>query len=297
MQPTRTFSPALTAFMERERLPAAMLDTIQNVHAPLAEHIAARAKGYAQPYLVGICGAQGSGKSTLTGVLYELLTEAGLVTAVMSLDDFYLGRAARAQLARDVHPLLATRGVPGTHDVALCERTFDALRGSDSVPIPSFDKAIDDCRPAADWPRVEAPAAVIVFEGWCVGAQAQEESALREPVNELERRDDPDGIWRRYVNAQLATRYRSLFERIDELVLLQAPTFETVFEWRAEQEGKLRDRVERAGGDASKVMDEPALQRFIAHYERITRHIMREMPARADVLIELDANRRAVWRA
>ena len=36
-----------------------------------------------------------------------------------SMDDLYLGRAARVDLARRIHPLLATRGVPGTHDPML----------------------------------------------------------------------------------------------------------------------------------------------------------------------------------
>jgi D-glycerate 3-kinase len=31
--------------------------------------------------------------------------------------------------------------------------------------------------------------------------------------------------------------------------------------------------------------------RFIAHYERITRHLLDEMPARADILLHLDAAR------
>ncbi len=47
--------------------------------------------------------------------------------------------------------------------------------------------------------------------------------------------------------------------------------------------------MEREGGDASRVMDEAAIARFIAHYERVTRHILAEMPARADHLISLDA--------
>lgn len=287
------FSPTLNALLERERLPPSMLETIEAVHVPLAEHLAARKRGHEEPFLVGICGAQGSGKSTLTTLLPELFADRGLTVAVLSLDDVYLGGGAREDLARQVHPLLATRGVPGTHDVALAERTFDALRGSDAVAMPSFDKALDDRRPVADWLRVAAPVDIVLFEGWCVGASPQSDAALQEPINELERQHDAQGVWRRYVNTQLGTRYRALFARIDELVLLQAPTFEVVYEWRAEQERKLRERLERSGGDTSRLMNEAALRHFIAHYERLTRHIMSEMPARADVVIELDAARHA----
>jgi D-glycerate 3-kinase len=291
-------SSALKALLERERLPDGMLDTISAVHVPLADYIGARIDARAgrlgTPFTIGICGAQGSGKSTLAMILRALLAERGRSIALLSLDDFYLGRAERARLAQQVHPLLATRGVPGTHDVDLAEQTFEALNGTGTVAIPSFDKARDERRPVADWTSVAAPVDVILFEGWCVGARPQEEAALREPVNELERRRDGEGTWRRYVNEQLETRYRPLFERVDDLVLLKAPSFEVVYEWRAEQERKLRERLEREGGDTSRLMDEAMLRDFIAHYERLTRHILTEMPARADIVIDLDAQRRPV---
>lgn len=298
MRQQTSFSPALKALLERERLPHRMLDAIAAVYAPLADHIGARLDARTgrrgKPFTVGICGAQGSGKSTLTMILEALLAERGRSIATLSLDDFYVGRAERACLAQQVHPLLATRGVPGTHDVELAEQTFEALSGTGTVAIPSFDKARDERRPRADWTSVAAPVEVILFEGWCVGARPQEEAALRDPVNELERRRDGDGTWRRHVNQQLATRYRALFERIDELVLLKAPSFEVVYEWRAEQERKLRERLEREAGDTSRLMDEAMLRDFIAHYERLTRHILTEMPARADIVIDLDAQRRPV---
>ena len=75
------------------------------------------------------------------------------------------------------------------------------------------------------------------------------------------------------------------------LLLLEAPSFDVVHGWRLEQEHKLRDRVTADGGDVSRVMDDAGVARFISHYERITRHILREMPGRADVVLELDAHR------
>jgi D-glycerate 3-kinase len=70
-------------------------------------------------FVLGLCGAQGSGKSTLAAALARMLARDGTRTAILSLDDIYLTRAERLQLAREVHPLFATRGAPGTHDVAL----------------------------------------------------------------------------------------------------------------------------------------------------------------------------------
>jgi D-glycerate 3-kinase len=292
MHNERSPSPTLVELLDRERLPRSVLETIASVYEPLAVHIAAGASSRGKPSVVGLCGPQGSGKSTVASILRELLAARGLSAAVVSLDDFYLTRSERRELADRIHPLLATRGVPGTHDVALAERTFDALGRTGPVALPSFDKASDDRRAQSEWITVTAPMDIVIFEGWCVGARPQSEAALREPINDLERECDPNGLWRTYVNERLREHYARLFARIDELVLLQAPTFDVVYQWRAEQERKLRGRAQHAGGDISRVMSETELRRFIAHYERLTRHVMSEMPARADVVIELNESRR-----
>lgn len=272
-----------------------MISPIEPEHRVIAQHIAERA--YNSRFrdtclVVGLCGAQGSGKSTLAVVLRRLLPEHGLAAATLSLDDFYLPLQARAELARTVHPLLRTRGVPGTHDVALALSVLDALRGPGRVALPAFDKALDDRRPASEWPQVQAPVQVIVLEGWCVGAVPQPEAALLNPVNALESEEDPDGTWRRYVNDALARTYAPLFRQLGFLLLLAAPGFEVVYRWRLEQEQQLRRRVAGQGGGASGLMSDAQLRRFISHYERLTRHILREMPARADLLVRLDPQRR-----
>ena len=281
-------------FLERERLPASYRALIDRLHAPLAAEIAERAAATGGLLTVGLCGAQGSGKSTLVASLKVLLEHAGLPTAVLSIDDLYLTRAERERLAHDVHPLLVTRGVPGTHDVALGMRTLDALATGGPVAIPSFDKGRDDRRPQAQWPVFAGGARVAILEGWCVGAAPQDDAALREPVNALERDEDPDGTWRGYVNAQLRGEYAALFARLMPLLLLRAPSFDCVRGWRMEQEHKLRERVRAAGGDESRVMDDAGVARFIAHYERLTRHILEEMPGRADRVLRIDAQRRPV---
>src|SRR5690606_29727041 len=119
------------------------------------------------------------------------------------------------------------------------------------------------------------PIQVLVFEGWCVGAVAQDSAALAKPINELERECDPHQTWRTYVNEALRLEYPRLFGRLDALVLLQAPAFDVVYEWRLEQERKLRASVGAGRG----IMGDGEIARFIAHYERLTRHISSEMPA------------------
>ncbi|PNU03285.1 adenylyl-sulfate kinase [Novosphingobium guangzhouense] len=236
---------------------------------------------------LGLCGSQGSGKSTLAEALKSALEAEGRRVAVLSLDDLYLGRNARAQLARSIHPLFATRGVPGTHDTACGVALLDAVRAGNAVTLPRFDKGRDE--PAPEGEAVPAGLDLLLFEGWCVGARPQDAEALAVPVNALERDEDPEGVWRGQVNALLGGSYADLFARIDRLVLLAAPGFEVVRGWRGQQEDALRARVTR--GKSTQVMDDAALDRFVQHYERLTRHILAEMPGRADLVLHLAADR------
>jgi len=240
------------------------------------------------PLVVGLCGAQGSGKSTLAGALHARAEAAGLKAAVLSLDDLYLPPEARPV---GVHPLFATRGVPGTHDVALGLRTLDELRAGKSVALPRFDKANDRPAPVSDWPQIDGPVDLVLFEGWCVGARPQAMPALSDPVNALERDEDPDGVWRACVNQRLSTDYAGLWARIDRLILLAAPGFEVVKGWRAQQEDALRQKLRAEGREGAGLMDDQALTRFIAHYERLTRHILVDMPRYADLTVRLGPSR------
>lgn len=235
------------------------------------------------PLVLGIGGAQGSGKSTLAQVLERALRLAGANAAACSIDDFYLARAQRRELAASVHPLLATRGVPGTHDLTLLADTLEALGRTGPVALPSFDKATDDRRPRSAWRRLSGPLDVLVLEGWCIGATAQPAGALAEPVNELEAAEDPDGRWRGYVNACLAGPYAELWRRLHGLIYLEVPDFRAVRRWRAEQELAL---------PAQRRMGPAPLDRFIAHYERLTRWMLAELPARADLVVRLDESHR-----
>lgn len=250
----------------------------------LTERTLARCSGMA---VVGISGAQGSGKSTLTAALHAHFAAHGIATATLSLDDLYLTHAQRARLAAKVHPLLSTRGVPGTHDVALGMATIAALARGEPTLLPRFDKACDDRSPPSETDRSPAATRLLLFEGWCLGARAQTADELVQPVNALEAAEDRDAHWRGYVNAALAGDYAALWRRIDAMAFLRAPDFATVSGWRREQEQALRQR----SGQGPGVMDDAALDRFVAHYERITRHLLADLAARSDLVIELDPDR------
>jgi D-glycerate 3-kinase len=248
-------------------------------------------RSQAGPLIAGLCGAQGIGKSTVSVDVAAGLEARGHRTLILALDDLYLPQDERVRLAETVHPLLETRGVPGTHDIELGLALLHATSRRAPLALPRFDKAIDDRLPRDQWPVVESRPAAILFEGWCVGATAQPEQELVEPVNELERLEDADCIWRRYVNDALERSYQRLFAKLDTLILLAAPSFEIVATWRRQQETHLR-REFPSPGDLAKTMSTTEVDRFVLHYERLTRHILREMPDRADLVLHLDTQRK-----
>lgn len=274
----------LERFIAEEGLPETFRRTVELVCEPLAARAQRRRIDRKRTAVIGLCGAQGSGKSTIARYAARLLERRGLRAVALSLDDFYLTRDARQRLAREVHPLLAVRGPPGTHDVGMLAAAIDQLRSKGKVALPRFDKATDNRTPRGSWQTLASPVDVILLEGWCVGAVSQGRAALATPVNDLERDEDPEGVWRGYVNDQLDGPYQALFARLHDLILLEAPSFEVVVGWRAEQEARLRARG--AGG-----MDEAEIARFVSHYERLTRWILAEMPARTDWVITLDTMR------
>ncbi len=286
-------TPAEKQFLQRNKLPDSYLDSANKWFYPLV----AEFKNPQQPaIIIGINGTQGSGKSTLADYLCTMLGEQGLNCVSLSLDDFYLTRSERKTLAADIHPLLKTRGVPGTHDIALALNTIDSLiKGTGETLVPRFDKSTDDRHSEADWDRVSGPIDVIVFEGWCVGAKPQSEEALAKPVNSLESERDADGIWRNFFNRALTTDYQPLFDKVDKLIMLRAPSFDAVFNWRLEQEQKMIAQLaEQNNTDRSGVMSQAQIAEFIAHYQRITEFSLAEMPSRADHLFQLDAQRQII---
>lgn len=276
--------PWLDDFLPAEGLPASFRATVERICTPVADLAEEAHRALGRTAIVGLCGPQGSGKSTIAAAVREILAARGRTVAVLALDDLYLSKDDRARLAAEVHPLFATRGPPGTHDPALGLEALSVLSRPGELIMPRFDKAADTRRPSSEWAHIRGPVDVVLFEGWCVGARPQPPEALVAPVNALEREEDPDGRWRTFVNTALDGAYGPVFARLHRLVLLAPPGFEVVARWRAEQEAKLRARTGRG-------MSPTAIARFVAHYERLTRWILQEMPSRADLVFRLAADR------
>jgi D-glycerate 3-kinase len=280
--------PVFTERVRAHRIEESSTAGLAAVYLPLAAWVCRQKP--ADTLILGINGAQGSGKSTLCDFLQLVLTEAyGFRVAGFSIDDIYKTRAERERLAREVHPLLLTRGVPGTHDTDLGLETLCALKSARTdtlTPLPAFDKARDDRKPVAEWPVFRGRPDIVIFEGWCVGARPQSDEALVPAVNELEKNEDSDCTWRRYVNDRLKSEYAVLFGELNRLIMLKVPGMDSVFAWRSLQERKLAEKTDP--NDRHRLMDAAALRRFIMHYERLTRHTLDEMPGRADLTLYLD---------
>lgn len=237
-----------------------------------------------RPPLIGVVGAQGSGKTTLARAAAERFGAAQI-----SIDDVYLTRAEREALARDLHPLFVTRGPPGTHDLGLLGRLIDGLSAAgpdDETRIPDFDKRGDDRRPVGAWRTFRGRPSAVLIDAWCLGARPENEAALTAPLNALERDHDPGGAWRRAVNAFVAGPYTDFAARFDAILFLEAPGFEVVLDWRSQQEA---DLLGVAPADLPRA-ERARLEDFIQYFERITRRMLAGGVS-SDLTVKLDRNR------
>ncbi|MFC6439146.1 P-loop NTPase fold protein [Bowmanella sp. JS7-9] len=278
----------LLQFASQHRLGKGFIHDATTWYVPLAERILLHFKRAKRPVMVGINGCQGSGKTTFCAFVADYLRQNHAVNVLcLSLDDFYFSHARRQHLAASIHPLLQTRGVPGTHDTVELAAVLEQVRQqASSFSVPRFNKATDN--PAVSQP-IDGPVDILLFEGWCWGVPAQDEASLLKPINALEAQEDSDGRWRHYVNQQLASHYLPLYAFMDMWLMLRAPSFAQVFAWRLEQEHKLRDATSGAGDG---LMNDVQLARFIQHYQRLTERSLAALPARCDWVLMLDEQRR-----
>ena len=264
---------------------------LNNFYLPLSEWLYSIYKKDKKIKIIGLSGGQGAGKSTITGILkFILKRKYGLNLCVFSIDDFYKTKAERKKMSKKIHPLFLTRGVPGTHDINLINKTIKKLKKQKftTVLIPKFDKSTDDRFRKNKWQKIKKPPHLVILEGWCVGARHQKNSELKKPLNSIERKHDPDLIWRRKVNNSLKNQYKKLFNKIDRLVYLKAPDFSNIFKWRLLQEQKMK-----LTSKSKKTMSKPQIREFIMYYERITRHMMKNFSKITDLTVFLDKSHRS----
>lgn len=234
------------------------------------------------PTIVGVSGAQGSGKTTLARMLVLWAREQGIAAASVSLDDYYLSQQHRAVLAARIHPLLALRGMPGSHHIEQAIADAQAVLRGQPVALPSFDKALDQPGLTRALQQVD----LLIVEGWCLGLTAQTPEQLTAAINTLELNEDQRGHWRTFVNQQLAGDYQQYWQLFSKLIWLKAPDWPAICRWRALQEQQLW--LSRGKG-----MTDAELARFMQSFQRLTEHSFLVLPQRADVVVELNQQHQA----
>ena len=240
------------------------------------------------PYFIGLTGGQGSGKTTLSIFIQKILKDVFKKRSVgFSIDDIYKTKEERERVAKKIHPLCSVRGVPGTHDIGLGNKTIDSLFRAQSdtyTYIPSFSKILDMHHPKKDWRKYKGRPDFIFFDAWCGGAKPIPDNKWRPPLNKLEKEKDPDQVWARWSNNELAGDYQKLFYRFDKLIFIQVEKMENVYENRWLQEKNMSKGI-KDKELLKNIMNKDQIKNFVMHYERLTRHILDEMPNQADIVI------------
>ena len=242
-----------------------------------------------RPYFVGLAGGQGTGKTTISSLIRIILAKYFKLNVFrISIDDFYKTRKERINLSKKVHPMLLTRGVPGTHDINMMLNFFRKSKSKKfkRFKLPTFNKAIDDRYNKKKWYDLKKRPDVIIFEGWCVGAKSEKNTTLNKAINSLERAKDQKKIWRKHVNHQLKSKYKNLYSQLNCLIYLKAKNFSLLQRWRLKQERKLwvKSKVK------SKIMSRGDVLNFMQTYQRITQNMFRNMPKYASVIFNLNSN-------
>ena len=244
-----------------------------------------------RPYFVGLAGGQGTGKTTISSLIRIILIKYfKLKVFRISIDDFYKTRKERISLSKRIHPMLLTRGVPGTHDINMMLSFFKKVKNKKfkRLKLPTFNKAIDDRSNKKSWYELNEKPDVVIFEGWCVGAKSETNNTLKKTINSMEKTKDQKKIWRKYVNYQLKSKYKNLYSQLNCLIYLKAKNFNLLQKWRLKQERKLWIKSKMKSN--SKIMSKGDVINFMQTYQRITQNMFRYMPKYASIIFNLNSN-------
>ena len=244
-----------------------------------------------KPYFVGLAGGQGTGKTTISSLIKIIITKYfKLKVFRISIDDFYKTRKERTNLSKRVHPMLLTRGVPGTHDINMMLNFFRKAKSKNfkRIKLPTFNKAIDDRFSKKYWYDLRNKPDVIIFEGWCVGAKPEKNITLKKTINSMEKVKDQKQVWRKYVNQQLKSKYKNLYSQLNCLIYLKAKNFSLLQKWRLKQERKLWLKSKKNSN--LKIMGRGDVINFMQTYQRITQNMFRFMPKHASIILNLNSN-------
>ena len=262
---------------------------LKKIYIPMSFWIEKEYQKKERTLFLGLSGGQGSGKTTITGILKIILKKYfKRKIKTVSIDDFYKTLRERKNMSKKIHPLFKTRGVPGTHDTSSIKNFFIKIKKKrfKKFKIPKFAKNLDDRLKKKYWYNVNERPEIVILEGWCVGAKSQSQSLIKKPINDLEKSEDKQMIWRKHVNHKLKNDYKKIFSKIDHFIFIKIPNFKVVFKWRFLQESKLRKNSHLN----NKTMSYNEIKRFIMFYERITLQMIKDLSKSASMLMMLKKN-------
>ena len=264
-------------------------NNLKNFYAPISFWINNKCKKKDNTLILGLSGSQGSGKTTTANILKLILEKFFKKNVfVISIDDFYKTIKARNVLSKNKHLLFQTRGVPATHDINLVRNFFSLIKKKKfkKIKLPRFSKSQDDRLKKNKWYSITQRPEIVIFEGWCVGAKPQNNLSLKKPVNDLEKYEDKNLIWRKHINEKLKNDYKKVFKMIDHFIFIKTPSFKMVFKWRLTQENKLKNKHY----NKKKIMSHNKIKRFIMFYQRITLQMLKDLSKSASIVMVLNKN-------
>ena len=263
--------------------------SLKRIYIPISFWIENKYKEKGKTLFLGFSGGQGSGKTTVVKILKIILKKFfKRKIHISTIDDFYKTLKDRNKMSYTAHPLFKTRGVPGTHDINLVKNFFNNIKKKKfkKTKLPKFAKERDDRLKKKYWFNIKQKPEIVMLEGWCVGAKPQSSSLIKKPINILEKYEDKDLKWRKYVNEKLKKEYKKLFAMIDHFIFMKIPNFKMVFKWRLLQENKLKKKSHLN----KKIMSYNGIKRFIMFYERITLQMIKDLSKSASVVMLLKKN-------
>ncbi|XP_057454242.1 D-glycerate 3-kinase, chloroplastic [Lotus japonicus] len=246
------------------------------------------------PLVIGFSAPQGCGKTTLVYALDYLFRVTGRKSATISIDDFYLTAEGQSKL-REANPgnaLLEFRGNAGSHDLALSVETLTALAKLTSpgmkMKLPRYDKSAFNGRGDRDdpsnWPEIEGPLNVVLFEGWMLGFKPVPMEVVKAVDPQLET-----------VNKNLEAYYDSWDKFIKSWIVIKIKDPDCVYNWRLQAEIAMRE-AGNPGMSDEEVRD--FVSRYLPAYNAYLPTLYSEGPNGSDphhlLTIEIDEGRNPI---
>jgi len=154
--------------------------------------------------------------------------------------------------------LVQYRGNAATHDMELGARTLaDLTSATGPVPVPRYDKSKfagrGDRAAVEEWPVVEGPLDIVLFEGWMLGFRPQPASVIQSVDENL-----------LLVNEALKAYKDAWDQWADCWLVIRVEDPQYVYKWRLQAEEQMR-----AGGKPGMTDEQIAdfVSRFMPAYQ------------------------------